>query len=143
MEGDGQRDLQAMTNEQKIIAIAEACGWIWARRKGQFDDRWIFNSATKPKFKHGICWSLGEITGDFEHCERPENGVGRGWGEKIPDYLNDLNAMHEAEKVLTMTQLSDYTYHLAEIIGSEWNWHLIKATASQRADAFLITIGKL
>ena len=63
-----------------------------------------------------------------------------------PDYLNDLNAMHEAEKVLTEEQriaYSDCTYDIALKAQKEtgkWRW--ISLTAAQRAEAFLRTIGK-
>jgi hypothetical protein len=51
-----------------------------------------------------------------------------------PDYVHDLNAMHEAEKVLDETQAEDYE----ELLG-EYGFH---STARQRAEAFLMTLGK-
>jgi hypothetical protein len=72
----------------------------------------------------------------------------------IPDYLNDLNAMHEAEKVLNYRQLERMHMELATIsnrdqhganhphrkhTAHDFMWH---ATSSQRAEAFLRTIGK-
>ena len=58
----------------------------------------------------------------------------------IPNYLNDLNAMHEAEKGLTNEQLEVYCNILHKPNhGVYWAIH---ATASQRAEAFLRTIGK-
>ena len=56
---------------------------------------------------------------------------------RCPDYLNDLNAMHEAEKVLTDKQAILYDSILDLISG--WTFH---RTAAQRAEAFLRTIGK-
>lgn len=67
--------------------------------------------------------------------------------EIIPDYLNDLNAMHEAEKMLTEHQWDEYERVLRlvcdgcsyyEGAGKE----LLHATAAQRAEAFLKTIDK-
>lgn len=65
------------------------------------------------------------------------------WPEDLPDYLNDLNAMHEAEKRLTDEQLAD----MAEWIGVDDNeapaksWRiLLRATAAKRAKAFLRTL---
>ena len=58
----------------------------------------------------------------------------------LPDYLNDLNAMHESEKVLTNEQLEVYCNILHKPNhGVYWAIH---ATAAQRAEAFLRTIGK-
>jgi len=61
----------------------------------------------------------------------------------IPDYCNDLNAMHEAEKMLTDEQCVFIRVHLRERLethaASRYTWH---ATARQRAEAFLRTLGK-
>ena len=69
--------------------------------------------------------------------------------EFIPDYLHDLNAMHEAEKVLTDEQDLEYSEALEQVVkgrfataNSEDMRRLRSATASQRAEAFLRTIGK-
>ena len=57
-----------------------------------------------------------------------------------PDYCNDLNAMHEAEKVLKN--------QFATIEEAYWRTlnqvkpHPIYATARQRAEAFLRALGK-
>ena len=73
----------------------------------------------------------------------PDNPV----GQTMPDYLVDLNAMHEAEKMLTEHQWDEYERVLRlvcdgcsyfEGAGKE----LLHATAAQRAEAFLRTIGK-
>jgi hypothetical protein len=64
---------------------------------------------------------------------------------ELPDYLNDLNAMHEAEKILTDPQHRRYRQLLRGVVGD----HLcvtcrahVSATAAQRAEAFLRTIEK-
>ena len=67
----------------------------------------------------------------------------------VPNYLNDLNAMHEAEKVLTVAQRITYANQIGVILSGgsvgraipNW-WFIHEATASQRAEAFLRTIGK-
>ena len=68
----------------------------------------------------------------------------------LPDYLNDLNAMHDAEKVLTSKQKQTYAKSLSDAMSDSaptdschtvWA-DTIHATASQRAEAFLCTIGK-
>jgi len=86
-----------------------------------------------------------ELMGDLPPC--------RGLVH-IPDYCNDLNAMHEVEKLLkgpTADEESErckYAENLTIVCanGQEvvdvWYWDHITATASKRAEAFLKTIGK-
>ena len=59
----------------------------------------------------------------------------------IPNYLNDLNAMHEAEKLLVRLQWVSYLRRLQTLCDESVTWP-IHATAPQRAEAFLRTIGK-
>jgi hypothetical protein len=59
----------------------------------------------------------------------------------IPNYLNDLNAMHEAEKLLVRLQWVSYLRRLQTLCDESVTWP-IHATATQRAEAFLRTIGK-
>lgn len=59
----------------------------------------------------------------------------------LPDYPNDLNAMHEAEKILQ--HYGVFVDKLAEIMRQpRQGIMLVNATAAQRAEAFLRTIGK-
>jgi hypothetical protein len=62
----------------------------------------------------------------------------------VPDYIGDLNAMHEAEKVLTDKGVNAWWAYVANInrnnprpFGSETAVH---ATAAQKAEAFLRTL---
>lgn len=58
-----------------------------------------------------------------------------------PNYCTDLNAMHEAEKVLQ----NQFTPMIEEAYWRNLQWvkpHPIYATARQRAEAFLRTLGK-
>jgi len=57
----------------------------------------------------------------------------------VPNYCTDLNAMHEAEEALKGRQFGAYGIALNDIEGSLWG---IRATARQRAEAFLRTLGK-
>jgi hypothetical protein len=101
-----------MTKEQINIAIAEACGWTG------------FNPDNIPD-----C---------LQYTARSPSGK---WG-LIPDYLNDLNAMHEAEKVLGeiySIKSCEYDDWLQSIIEHDQKW---RATARQRAEAFLKNINK-
>ena len=68
------------------------------------------------------------------------------------DYLHDLNAMHSAEATLNRGQRGIFRGHLADMFprdedGDTTGWEgrfgrAIRATAAQRAEAFLRTIGK-
>jgi hypothetical protein len=61
-----------------------------------------------------------------------------------PDYLNDLNAMHEAEDTIRDNSWAWLTYmsQLNRIPSLEDEWLLaaVHATAAQRAEAFLKTL---
>jgi hypothetical protein len=113
-----------MKPKEQRKAIAEACGWI-------INDDGVTGISpinveqglTNPK----IC----------------------SW--KLPDYLNDLNAMHEAEKILIEQGFQDrWLDELVEVVvGANVHWsdyhcfpQVNRATATQRAEAFLKTIGK-
>lgn len=132
-----------MTPEDQQIAIAEACGW---RRRNPFVN--ACGGITQEWEKDG---SLNE-----HHCRGHEI-------YELPDYLNDLNAMHEAEKVLADKTghlsvgclIRDYWLQLMQILNpgvKMWengaflgSWaNAIKvgrATATQRSEAFLKTLG--
>jgi len=105
-----------MTPEAQRIAIAKACGWTV-----QYE--FPYNRGYPPN--------------------TPTKGVPC---TPLPDYLNDLNAMHEAEKVLEGNEQPefDYVHWLDKIVPESQHpdWALIHATAAQRAEAFLRTIGK-
>jgi hypothetical protein len=62
----------------------------------------------------------------------------RGILRDCPDYLNDLNAMHQAEKILDYNQLRD----MEDSVSFRFAVLPFHATAAQRAEAFLLTIGK-
>lgn len=68
----------------------------------------------------------------------PDNGLRVGT-QAIPDYCTDLNAMHEAEDFLRGNDFQRYAEMLDSIIGSLGG---IRATARERAEAFLRTLGK-
>jgi len=65
------------------------------------------------------------------------------------DYLNDLNAMHEAWQTLTPSQKTEFESELYLVIMGQAEYHrnddapyITNATAAQRAEALLRTIGK-
>jgi len=109
-----------MNQEKQRIAIAEACGIV-----GPFDNRWI-----KEYEEEG-----GDVYG-FTGFEKGELVF-------VPDYLNDLNAIHEAEKVLRDDREAAFRGWLWLAHGQpELRCAIVHATAAQRAEAFLRTIGK-
>lgn len=62
----------------------------------------------------------------------------------IPNYLEDLNAMHEAEKLLTREQQRLYTrlLHPEYVDNLSGDWCVLHSAAGKRADAFTKVIGK-
>ncbi len=116
-----------MNKEKQRIAIAEACGW---EKSGQ--PYTGFDGSEVQWWKNPKVLSDDTMT--------------------LPNYPNDLNAMHEAVKCLTEQQRHGYSVLLS---GKLWEpehsrgwecWRdtfvVSEATAAQRAEAFLKTIGK-
>lgn len=111
-----------MTPEEQRISIAEACGWT------QIEN---YNTMSPSGIWVGY----------------PPNQPIVGNKESIPDYCNDLNAMHEAEKILILEERNNYYWNLGTVTDglakpSDQRIKFITATSSQRAEAFLKTIGK-
>ena len=123
-----------MDKQRQRLAIAEQMGWRFYPNEDLKDV--IITFVTKNK---NNIWGLdpnGELR--FQHA--------------IPDYLNDLNAMHEVEKTLqhcddTGSDLGEFIDRLVDL-SCEAPSHpsgygtAVSATAAQRAEAFLRTIGK-
>lgn len=71
-----------------------------------------------------------------------------GFVRACPDYLTDLNAMHQAEEILNESRVVDYGEMLCRVCGASEQDRVylvpevFRATAAQRAEAFLRTIGK-
>jgi hypothetical protein len=103
-----------MTDEQINAAIAEACGW---------EDCRVIQKATL-----GVCKPVA--------YGRPKE---YGYDVVCPSFATDLNAMHKAEESLKGKQFAIYGIALNDIEASLWG---IRATALQRAEAFLRTLGK-
>lgn len=70
---------------------------------------------------------------------RPPKSAGSGW--PILPYCECLNAMHDAEKVLNTDELFE-KYYLALYDTTQSTRWPVCATARQRAEAFLRTIGR-
>jgi hypothetical protein len=113
-----------MTPDEQRIAIAQACGW-----KGISFEYLTGYAPWRPTpYSERVMGDLDSIPID-----------------PLPDYLNDLNAMHEAEKVLTWQHHLTFREQLWDLVitlGPEdtWGRQFISATAAQRAEAFLRTL---
>lgn len=114
-----------MNEDLQRIAIAEFCGWTNIR-------------------KHFPYWSEPE-TYEFEGLKNIKFYTG------IPDYLNDLNAIHEAEKLLKGEQTEQYSITLYTLRLNRGipthvrGWEalgMLHATAKERSEALLKVIGK-
>ena len=114
-----------MKPEQQRIAIAEICGWTDIHGGPPEGAYWRGANPLRPDLLK----------------------------EEIPDYLNDLNAMHGAEELLTEDQWNRYIQHILDEIHYEEEWptcylnldavrQCASATAAQRAEAFLKTLNK-
>lgn len=103
-----------MKEEEINKRIAELCGWTECRLVAK-----VVLSTLRDPVAYGV----------------PPNGT---YEIACLNYCNDLNAMHEAEKVFDCPEL--YDGNLIKICGgAQYMWH---ATARQRAEAFLRTLRK-
>jgi hypothetical protein len=117
------------------IAIAEACGW-----RRQISESAILGIIATQWFKpDGTKAHSHEVSG---------NALGY-----IPDYLNNLNAIHVAECLLVQQdKWVLYLNTLREVIcadadepvnsDAETVYQMVTAMPGQRAEAFLRTLGK-
>jgi hypothetical protein len=119
--------IKVMNINKQQIAIAEFCGARWYQVIG---GRVLSFNTLSPTI-------LKPDTGELLD---------------IPNYPEDLNAIHEAEKLLTPIQKHTYAEHLFQIVGGYDDYYdgivfteamkIVYATPSQRAEALLRTIGK-
>ena len=112
-----------MSDEQINIAIAEACGYEWV------SNGWGCRFLGSPTER-----SFGPDT-QSPLCEDAYDSA--------PNYCNDLNAMHEAEKII-LNDLKTWRQYvdLIRVQSAKSVNPIFHLTARQRAEAFLRTIGK-
>lgn len=88
---------------------------------------------------------IAEACGWIHHHMRPSETerLQKKWYylSDLPDYLNDLNAMHEAEKTFADDDVIAEKYWLALYDATEHTRWPYDATARQRCIAFLKTKG--
>lgn len=128
------KQLAKLTPEEKRVKIAEVCGWIAVKLDAAI--------AKKVRINPAHCLvGISPIVAKMDHG-KDESKDYNFW--LVPDYLNSLDAMHEAEKFCEQPLV--FYYHLEDIcltqeerLTSSGLIKLISSTASQRADAFLLT----
>lgn len=131
-----------MDLDKQNQAIAEACGWKFVLR----DER-----PGCPKYPHWRC-PAGWLYSDSKFAKAYLDDRGSPV-LSLPDYVNSLDAMHEAESVLDDELLGDYVNCLRYIVGGAEPRHyggldikdafiFVRATAMQRAEAFLKAVKK-
>lgn len=107
-----------MTDEEINAAIAEACEFVF---RGQ--------------------WQSDADGQKFTFWYYPEKWMGPDLRPCAPCFCLDLNAMHEVEKALNTDELFERYYLTLYETTQSTRWP-VSATARQRAEAFLKTIGK-
>ena len=111
-------EYDALTEEEKQIKVAICNNWSVLKR-----------TSDGVKMMHEPTGKIGYITDRLD-----EN-------RKVPDYLNDLNAMHEAEKLLEGDDRLEYIDYLTPMSSNDFERRTgCFATAAQRAKAFVLTM---
>jgi hypothetical protein len=100
-----------MTSEEQRMAIAKVCGW----------------SEDEPWLDGRRCFTYKGSKCGYEL-------------DDIPDYCNDLNAMHEAEKILKHGDEAWNNGGYALYVQALPYYNTVSATAAERAEAFLRTL---
>lgn len=147
-------EIEKLTDEEKRVKIAEACGWVWYRLPQS-------NANAGRSYRSLFLPAIHEHEGQSEkwmiRADGTERVASMAYMEAngyVPDYLNGLNAICEATQRSLHNQFFflEYQRNLwAVVTGREWDdkidykWSLTmfevtNATARQRAEAFLRTI---
>ena len=140
-----------MNELEQRIAIAKACGWTFVKKprkemlskrpawhitdpSGNCNNRWYEHINTTHGAETSYHPFEGRLLDYLDRC-------------KVPDYLNDLNAMHGAENTLTDDEdgplgntISRYRFFLNQILDVKTGkngWRVVNASAAQKAEAFL------
>ena len=136
-----------MNKDQQRSAIAEICGWVWYRapQDKHFPDK---------KYRFLALPAIQEYEGQIDIWKQRADGTEKiiesePWKKAqgvdyVPDYPNDLNAMHSAEALLTPDESARYERLLDDLVNRDFlegntclvfpTWH---ASAGQRAEGFL------
>jgi len=118
-----RKEYARLTNEVRRITVAKLCGY-WYKKC-----RWWGNVGMWFPLS-----SKGNVSEQFHG------------GYQVPDYLNDLNAMHKAVAILQdKLLLYKYEYYLKIILDSNGeniplHEKMLRAKASELAEAFVLTL---
>ena len=137
-----QERMERMTDREINIAIAKACGWSQAAPRAggrpspiltaQGNELWHYDSRGNS---YGPCCDWERA---LDHPSMP-----------IPDYCNDLNAMHAVVLGMPMCDQFEMACVLLRMVTTSQDWSCcdsehwsvaVNATARQRAEAFLRTL---
>lgn len=120
-----------MNKELQQIKIAEVCGYVWNDRRIGVWGWWTDPSGLQVSWGQNKLEAMSQLL--------------------MIDYLNDLNAMHEAEEILTIGQRGEFWDVLHRMVARHEFWgddttndtcfRVMHVTAAQRAEAFLKTLG--
>ncbi len=127
-----------MNAERQRIVIAELRGWTLCQPRASHTGLpWISGMNPKPD---EILLVVECGTGIARKPNESDYGF-----ETLPDYLNDLNACHEFEESLTSVQYWQFIEWLRNLVCIRRVPYVAdraSATAAQRCEAFLRTVGK-
>ena len=142
-----------MTNQEINIAIAEACGLRLFVLHKPLHDPFGYYRENANGYTNDIekAWRVtAEIAAKYVNGreDQPDRVIAEP--APVPNYCNDLNAMHEAEKTLNEKEAMFYLHRLFQKRLKDGSTGTIAcimdnsvfATAPQRAEAFLSTLGK-
>jgi len=110
--------VESLSDEERRIRTAELCGW-----------------SDCYKQSDGLLCGIAPLD---------PNGI--RWDSQLPDYLTDLNAMHEAEKALDFDDATDAGALKYRYAANLYNMCVplehqpVRATARQRNTAFLMVM---
>jgi hypothetical protein len=128
------RKWEKRSSQEKIYKIAEYCGAKWVRLAKQVNEIGEKRSLVMPddpSFPDDPDFNLPIADGSEQICLI----------HVLPNYLSDLNAMHEVEMSLPDDKLCKYDTTLWSMcFAASGKTGAIHASAEQRAEAFVLTM---
>jgi hypothetical protein len=129
-----EEKIKKLSDEQLRIKVAELCG---------FTDIFCEDIPSECDSRYRSRRLVG-----LPRHDGPGGPYSLGW-HPIPDYPNDLNAIHDAEMILTEEQFSDYVMALFKMFyitnpNKDFlpDRTVMCATARQRSEALVLTMEK-